>query len=153
MNNKRKKRRQLHIPPTYFFLSFLFIVGMAFFPGGKWISFPYNWLGALIIITGFRAVGWAYYQFKAHDTPESFDESTCLVCNGPYRYSRNPMYVGMVLILAGMAFCVNNYYAFCVPLFFFAVIHFSFIPFEENKMYRTFGKSYLDYRKRVRKWI
>ena len=63
------------------------------------------------------------------------------------------MYLGGVLILAGMALTTGNLAAFISPLLFFLVMHLMFIPYEEEKMESTFGDDYLKYKASVRKWL
>ena len=76
-----------------------------------------------------------------------------LVTRGVYRVTRNPMYLGMVLLLGGVAFCVGTLPMFLAPLGQFLVMNFAVIPFEEEKMGRQFGERYESYRRKVRRWL
>lgn len=76
-----------------------------------------------------------------------------LLVDGPYKITRNPMYVGMIFSQFGIAFYIGTIPMFLVPVVFICLINFVFIPFEEAKMLRQFGEQYLDYKRRVRRWI
>ena len=93
-------------------------------------------------------------QFKTVNTPViPTDEPTALVLSGPFTFTRNPMYLGMVLILTGIAVWKASWPMFIAPPAFFLIINSFFLPYEERKMERIFGKQYLDYKKQVRPWI
>jgi len=148
------KKKIIFLPPTYFYAVIVFIVGVYFLlPQLNYIAWPYNLLGLVILALGFYLVIRSWLNFKEHGTPEDFSESKALVTDGLYKYSRNPMYLGMVLILLGMAISLKNMLGFIAPVGFFLIIHFMFIPYEEGKNEKTFGPVFLDYKKRVRKWI
>jgi protein-S-isoprenylcysteine O-methyltransferase Ste14 len=86
-------------------------------------------------------------------TSERFEKSKKLVTDGVYRYSRNPMYVGGILILAGLAIFLGNILAFISPILFFLVIDRVVIPIEDEKTAGDLGEEYMEYKKRVREWI
>ena len=147
-----KKRKD--IPPTYFYIGFALVpICWLAFPGFSLIGFPESLLGLSVTALGTALVYRTWKLFMKHATPEDFSESTYLVTEGPYRHSRNPMYLGMCLFLLGLALASGNPVSLVSPAFFLLVMHFRFIPYEERKMEKTFGKSYLDYRKRVRRWL
>ena len=95
-------------------------------------------------------------QFKKAQTtpnPQALEKVSSLVTDGIYRYSRNPMYVGLVLILLGWALYLSHFLAFVlVPVFMFYMTRFQIQP-EERMMERKFGKAYQSYLSRVRRWI
>jgi protein-S-isoprenylcysteine O-methyltransferase Ste14 len=76
-----------------------------------------------------------------------------LVTGGPFRLSRNPMYLGLVLLALGIAFYVATIHFFAVPVLLFLLCNFVFVPYEEAKMQRQFGTQFSDYRHRVRRWL
>ncbi|MFC2137447.1 methyltransferase family protein [Bacteroidota bacterium] len=117
------------------------------------IDFPYNLLGLLFIPVGIYLVINPWYSFKNHNTPEDFSESTALVKDGLYKYSRNPMYLGGIFILIGLAITTCNLCALIAPFLFFIIMNYMFIPFEEEKMNNTFGDEYKIYKNKVRRWI
>jgi len=76
-----------------------------------------------------------------------------LVVRGPFRFTRNPMYLGLVLLTLGIAFWVGSLPMFAVPLLVFATANWVHIPFEEAKMRRQFGAAFDRYMRQVRRWI
>ena len=76
-----------------------------------------------------------------------------LVTYGPYRFSRNPMYVGLVTVTLGIAIWVGAWPMLIAPITIFAILNWVHIPFEEAKMRRQFGATYDQYVKRMRRWV
>ena len=95
-------------------------------------------------------------QFRIAQTtpnPQALEQVSSLVTSGIYQYSRNPMYVGLVLILLGWAFYLSHLLAFVLlPIFILYMTRFQIQP-EERMMARKFGKTYQDYLNKVRRWI
>ncbi|MEQ9619785.1 MAG: isoprenylcysteine carboxylmethyltransferase family protein [Deltaproteobacteria bacterium] len=79
--------------------------------------------------------------------------STAVVTGGIYSYTRNPMYMSMVILLIALAFLLNNLWVLIVIPFFMAVIRKGVIMREEAYLERKFGSEYTEYKKRVRRWI
>lgn len=120
--------------------------------GGGRLGVPL--LAFLSLAVGFGMMIWAWKLFHVKGTAvHPFDESTHFVVEGPYLFTRNPMYLGMTLILLGIAFFAGTPPVFLPPLAFFLTMNFLFIPYEEKKMEATFGRAYLDYKSRVRRWL
>jgi protein-S-isoprenylcysteine O-methyltransferase Ste14 len=63
------------------------------------------------------------------------------------------MYVGFVAFLIGCSILSGNILSSCCPVFFFCVLQWMFIPYEEEKMENTFGIAYLEYKRKVRRWL
>ena len=80
-------------------------------------------------------------------------EPTSLVTTGPFRYSRNPIYLGMASVLFGVAVLQGTLVAFAFPALFVMVIQFFIIPGKERKLENLFGELYREYKKSVRRWI
>jgi len=76
-----------------------------------------------------------------------------LVTRGAFSFSRNPMYVGMVLGLLGIAIYFGTLPFFVAAAAQFCILNYGFIPLEEEKMERQFGDEYRAYCKRVRRWL
>ena len=147
-------KKVISIPPNYFYFCIFFIILVHFvFPYLQIIYVPFNLMAMILIIIGVYLISRSYLLFKKNNTPENFDESRCIVEEGLYKYSRNPMYLGGVIFLIGASFLFGNILSFISPAFFFIVINYMFIPFEEEKMESIFDEKYLDYKKRVRRWI
>jgi len=148
------KLNKINIPPNYLFASLLLsAVSWYFVPCLNIVNDSYNYYGWVLIILGMPLTGWVWKYFQEHDTPVDFAESRILVTNGPFRFSRNPMYVGMFLIALGTAICFKNLIGIVGSLLFILVINFMSIPFEEKKNERTFGQEFLEYKKKVRRWL
>ena len=125
-----------------------------FFPLMKFSYFPYNYIGILLIIFGIFLNLKADSMFKKsrttvkpHLIPSSFHVS------GPFILSRHPMYFGIFLILVCSEIIISSLTTFIFPFAFVALMEILFIPKEEKNMEKTFGKKYLEYKKRVRRWI
>ncbi len=95
-------------------------------------------------------------QFKKAQTtpnPRALEKVSSLVTRGIYRYSRNPMYVGLVFILLGWALYLSHLLAFVwLPIFILYMTRFQIQP-EERAMKQKFGTAYQAYLTRVRRWI
>ena len=97
---------------------------------------------------------WADALMKKHNrTVKPHLKPTTLLTSGVFRFTRNPMYLGMTLILFGVSVAVGSLTAFVSPVAFFFISECSFIPFEEASMEIAFGDSYLEYKRRVRRWV
>jgi len=94
-----------------------------------------------------------FTKFKTTVSPFSPQKTEKLVTSGLYQFSRNPMYVGMVIILIGIGIWLGNLAAFVlIPGFTWFVTTFQIIP-EEEILAEKFGQDYLEYKSRVRRWI
>jgi len=141
-------------PPHYLALSIVILLVLdstvTSYIFGGWI--PY--LGLAPMFVGLGITGYAALQFRRAKTNLiPFTESTTLVIQGLYRYTRNPMYVGMEMLLIGLAFYTDTPYGWVVVFIFPIIIHKQFIIKEEQQMVDTFGDDYVKYRGQVRRWI
>ncbi len=106
------------------------------------------------LLAGLALLIWARVQFRQSDSEIlTFAEPRNLNTEGVFRYSRNPMYLGFVLILLGAALFVNTWCAFTVPALFFAACNWWYVPAEEENLRRVFGATYEDYAARTRRWM
>ena len=111
-------------------------------------------VGLLLALAGVASAVWASRAFARRETTISpHGTPTALVAEGPYRYTRNPMYLGMLLLLLGIAVGFGGVALFAAPLAFFAIISTTQIPAEEARMLAIFGDEYTAYRARVRRWV
>src|SRR5271166_6690646 len=105
---------------------------------------------ALAAVAGILAV-WALALFRREGTevdPTS-PANRKLVTSGPYELTRNPMYLGLVILALGIAVWVGAWPMFIAPVAVFATANWIHIPFEEDKMRRQFGATYDGYVRRV----
>lgn len=108
------------------------------------------------MLIGFGVVWniWADRLFKqARTTVKPDQRPTVLVREGPYRWSRHPMYLGMVAIVAGVAAWLGTATPAIVLPAFASLLAFKFVPAEEKQMEQEFGKAWQQYKQQVRKWI
>ena len=143
------------LPPMYFLLSLILLITLYFnFSIIKFIYPPYNWIGILFIIFGITMNLWANNLFKKKGTAVNPNEKpSVLITNGPFRLSRNPMYLGMTAILLGISMISNSLITLIAPVLFITIIQILFITAEEKLLESIFNKEYLDYKEKVRRWI
>ncbi|MHA2224166.1 MAG: methyltransferase family protein [Candidatus Hodarchaeales archaeon] len=126
------------------------------FPEKSIIPYPYNLFGLLIIVMGFALTIWANYtllQKISLEERDPFHIPKALVVNGPYQFSRNPVYLSGIMMAFGLATLLGSLILFILPVFCFIVFQGIFIPWEEKKLEETFGKDYLEFKMRVRRWL
>ena len=124
------------------------------FPISKVIPFPWNLLGVIPFILGFAASIISDSAFKKYKTTvRPFEVSTVLITCGIYRITRNPMYLGFVLILIGISIFMGSLTPYVVIPIFTILIHVVFVRAEERILQDTFGESWLKYKKSTRRWI
>ncbi|GJL92113.1 methyltransferase family protein [Hyphococcus sp.] len=80
-------------------------------------------------------------------------KNSALVIDGPFKFTRNPMYLGILVATIGLALVIGTILAIAAPIVFFLFVNFISIPYEEEKMERQFGEDYLAYKQRVRRWL
>lgn len=103
---------------------------------------------------GIALLIWARVHFRHRDAEiHTFHAPRSLVTDGPFRFSRNPMYLGFLLLLLAAAFFVNTWCALLAPFAFLIASLFWYIPREERALRTAFGQAYDDYAWRTRRWI
>jgi len=118
------------------------------------IKIPFTNLGFLFILVSAIVGVWAAILFRRRRTTiMPAGEPTSLVTGGPFNFSRNPMYLSFALALLGIALLFGSLTSFIFPIIFVVIINRMYIPMEERKMEQVFGKEYVEYKKRVRKWL
>ena len=154
------RRRSLPIlklpPPVWAFLT-LIIAGAVSrsYPWRGLLDLRITWVGIVLATLGLAISFWAFLLFRRAGTqinPTS-ETNNRLVVRGPFRITRNPMYLGLVLLTFGIAFWVGSLPMFAVPFIVFATTNWVHIPFEEAKMRRQFGAAFDNYTNQVRRWI
>lgn len=143
------------IPPVYFLAALLLMVGLHLaVPIRQVVQYPYRYGGLAFVLGGILLAFWAVRLFGLAGTPiKPFEQASALVVRGPYRLTRNPMYLGMVTVLVGIALLLGTLSpAIIIPLF-AALLHVRFIRAEEAALERTFGARYRDFKGRVRRWL
>jgi len=123
-------------------------------PSWRGFHAHHHLLGALIIVAGASIMLPPVAVFANRSTTKNpYGEPTELVTSVPFTFTRNPMYLGWVLSLTGVAIWAGSPVMLAAPIAFYFVIDRRVVPREEATMERLFGASYLEYKARVRRWI
>ena len=136
------------VPPIYFFAALLVMVGLhLYLPISTVVASPYDLVGGPLVALGLSSTLSAAGLFRIARTPiRPFQQSTVLVISGAYRITRNPMYLGMALVLLGVALLLGTIAAFFpIPLFVWQVQRKFVLP-EEAFLEDVFGQQYLGYK-------
>ena len=143
------------LPPTYLLLSIATMVLLHFLlPVSKITPYPWNLLGVLLLIIGGSLNLIADAAFKREQTTvKPFEKSTALVVSGVFTISRHPMYLGMVIILLGIAILMGTLTPLIVVIIYGILMEFIFIKTEERMLEEQFGETWVAYKKKVRKWV
>jgi protein-S-isoprenylcysteine O-methyltransferase Ste14 len=147
----------LKLPPPIWALVYVLIAAAISWSLGwpKFPGLPLAPLGIALVAVAWIPPVWAIVLFRREGTevnPTSPANRT-LVTSGPYRFTRNPMYLGLVIVTLGIAVWVGAWPMFIAPIAVFATANWIHIPFEEDKMRRQFGATYDGYVRRVRRWV
>ena len=105
-------------------------------------------------VSGFAVMMKAWWQFQQHKVAICpTDETDYLITDGVYRLTRNPMYLGMIMMLFAIAAFIGTLPFYVAAISYFAIINWVFCLYEEEKLERAFGQDYRAYRSQVRRWI
>jgi protein-S-isoprenylcysteine O-methyltransferase Ste14 len=123
-------------------------------PGPTLLAFPYTLAGAAVAAVGL-AITLSGARLFAHvgTNIKTFNEPGVLVTDGLFRWSRNPMYLGFVLLLLGIAILLGTTTPFLAPALFALIADRWYIAFEERAMQERFGAEYAAYVGRTRRWL
>lgn len=121
---------------------------------GNWD--PASFTGGFIVVTiglllRFWSVGYLGKSSRRTDTPDT----DALIVSGPYQFTRNPIYIGNILIYLGFAVLSNVFLPY-FPLFtlmFFIFFYSRLIRYEEKHLHEKFGKQYEEYQNKVNRWL
>jgi protein-S-isoprenylcysteine O-methyltransferase Ste14 len=142
-------------PPPVIFLAFL---GLGFvleglLPGAELPTWA-QWVGAVVIVAGVALVISFEVAFKRVGTNANpYRPSTALATDGPYRFSRNPAYVGMAIVYVGIALAAQAPWTLVMLVPALVVIQVGVIAREERYLERLFGEEYLSYKRTTRRWL
>lgn len=142
----------IDLPPIWLavFMAFAWFMSSVWAPLGDSL----RGVGLLLIAAGVGIAGWAVVNFRrAGTTIVPHREPSTLVETGPFRFSRNPIYLADMLILAGWCLMCGTIAGLILLAPLFAVLERRFIFPEEARLRATLGEPYLRYSKRVRRWL
>jgi protein-S-isoprenylcysteine O-methyltransferase Ste14 len=113
-----------------------------------------RWVGSALIVAGLPLVTDAFVRFaRARGTPAPIAETAELVATGPYRYTRNPQYVGVVAMVAGQGLLWNSGRVLVYTAALVGAFDTWVRVYEEPRLRARFGDDYEHYRRRVPRWI
>jgi protein-S-isoprenylcysteine O-methyltransferase Ste14 len=117
-------------------------------------AFPAGLLGALVFVLALVLFGWAIVTItRAGSNVPGNRPTTTIVESGPYRFTRNPIYLGMFFALIGLAIAFDDLWLLIVLVPFALLIRYAAVAREEAYLERKFGDAYRSYRARVRRWL
>lgn len=120
-----------------------------------WLRLPASSsTGIALALLGLGVMLRAWWLFRRYDTaicPTAV--TTRLITGDVYRLTRNPMYLGIVLMLLGLAIAAGWVLVYAAAMVFFLIIDYVFCPYEETRLARKFGNTFNRYRQRVRRWL
>ena len=126
------------------------LVPLPFLPA----DLPTGWIGAMVFAFALALVAWAIVTMtRAGSNVPTNRPTTTIVESGPYRFTRNPIYLGMFLGLTGLAVAFDTLWLLMMLVPFALVIRYGVVAREEAYLERKFGDAYRHYRARVRRWF
>ena len=141
-------------PPHYLLTLSLCMLATWYFGETSSQTLPLILIGICLIGLGFLLAFNSISRFiKAKTGVVPFSESTTLITEGFYKYTRNPMYVGMNSFLLGLMLILKNPLNIVFLIIFFFIVRNMFVLKEEVQMEETFGEDYLTYKRKVRRWL
>ena len=143
---------KITFPPIILLASFVSQIILLFsFPISVDLS---SLLGLILILSGISLVFVSFRFMRKMKTtfiPDGTPE--VLISTGPFKFSRNPIYLGMLTILVGVAFLMSSLSAIIIAFVFGIIINFTWIAHEEKKLHELFSEDWENYSSKVRRWI
>ena len=135
------------------------MIGFVYFSTLLFEPITFNYQGALSILLVIIGLAYALPSFRLfshHKTtisPFTPSEIAVLLTEGMYRYSRNPMYLGLLLLIISSTIWFGSWLGMLIILIFIFLVNFLQIISEEDALLNIFGEEYNEYKKKVRRWI
>ena len=131
-------------------LTLQWVVSLPFMPA----SVPAGWIGGIVFVLALALFAWAIATMtRAGSNVPTNLPTTTIVETGPYRFTRNPIYLGMLLGLVGLAIAFDSLWLLVMLVPFTLAIRYGVVAREEAYLERKFGDAYRQYRARVRRWV
>jgi protein-S-isoprenylcysteine O-methyltransferase Ste14 len=142
-------------PPFVYLVALLIGVGLDLVRPAGWLPAELGaWVGVPIMIAALALFFSSIRRFTAAGTPVPGNKpATAIVQSGPYRFSRNPIYLAFSLLLLGVACALNSLWLLGTLAAAVSVMSFVVIPREERYLEHRFGAEYLEYKAKVRRWL
>ncbi|MCB1764154.1 MAG: isoprenylcysteine carboxylmethyltransferase family protein [Gammaproteobacteria bacterium] len=156
MKNETQRPRTLVLPPAPYAAAMV---------GGWWLDrhqapLPLDWgvlarpLGWLLVAAGVLLFAWALLTlYRHHTTVNPYKGAHALCTDGPFHYSRNPIYLGDWLILAGVSALLHTWWPMLFAPLIWLLLRYGVIRHEEAHLESRFGDAYRHYKRRVRRWL
>lgn len=143
------------IPPLWLLVAMAAMAALhTFVPLATVVPEPWNQLGFVVIASAMVLLAASAWTFRRNGTGiRPFSDATTLVATGPYRFTRNPMYLGLGGVALGMALCLGTASPMVVPPLFWLLLDRRFVRREEAFLRERFGASYDAYCGTVRRWF
>jgi len=146
------------ISPFYFFDNSIEIMVDIFTFPADIIPQPYNFIGIVLIPIGLLLIIWANYSLLhigkiSLRNREPMQRPSNLILVGPYRFTRNPIYLGALLMLLGLVIVWSSVFTAFLMILVYIIFRYIFIKREEVILEEEFGDEYRDFKKRVRRWL
>jgi protein-S-isoprenylcysteine O-methyltransferase Ste14 len=144
-------------PPAQFALTFLVGVGLDWLMPWRpaWLAIGIvHWAGLALVVAGCSLAVAAAGRFVLRGTTlQPTGQPARLVVSGAHAWSRNPMYLSLTVIYVGLALALGRAWPLILVVLPWASMNWAVIPFEEARLRETFGQDYVDYCRRVRRWV
>ena len=142
-------------PPVYLLIAIIMMTVLHFtFRGIDLILFPWNLIGIIPLVCGLTIACLVSNTFnKRKTTIKPFKESTVLITDGLFKFSRHPIYLGFTIMLLGIVILFGSLTPLLMVFVFIAIIQLVFIKAEEQMMEEQFGKEWREYQQKVRQWL
>jgi protein-S-isoprenylcysteine O-methyltransferase Ste14 len=142
-------------PPVLFVSAILIGVALQImWPIPLWKALPVRIAGGALVMLGFTMLATAFRAMgRAGTNVHPGKPSTAIVSDGPYRFTRNPIYAGNTLVYIGLSLIFNVFWPLVSLVPFFILLDWGVVRREERYLEAKFGWDYSDYKARVRRWI
>jgi protein-S-isoprenylcysteine O-methyltransferase Ste14 len=143
------------MPTTYLLIALLAMIVLRFSqPLDQIIPTPWNLLGIVPVLLGIALNLFADKALHdAHTTVKPYQESDTLVTVGVYGFCRHPMYLGFVMVLIGVALLLGALTPWAIIVIYIVLLETIFIKVEERMLSEKFGSNWMEYKRKVRRWI
>lgn len=148
--------RRILLPPVMLALCVIGIVAVNYFDLAviPLLSGPIKFVGYGLFAVGIFLPIWGARLFRQQETNIlPYKDPDKIVTSGPFGFSRNPMYLGMLLVLIGLSVLYGTALSFIFPLAYFGIANRYYIPYEEGRMAEVFGDEFTRYKTKVRRWL
>jgi len=142
------------MPPVIILIAILFQIALHKLLPIMIIFEKMDWIGIVMGFLGFFIFTGSTLLFRINKTTMiPFQDPSFLITNGIYKYTRNPMYLGMLFVQFGIAIYFGSISPFIIPFLFIPIMNSRIIQHEEVMLEKQFGESYIIFKNSVRRWI